>query len=353
MHRPSHLIPQHRRYRVWESPFMRLLAVIMVIVAVAGWLIITHIGKQNATAAAVAAAWQELETRQVVLTLAGTDEESKPEASPGSAERSESGADARKPGKSRATEIRATPGQLRSWAQVSPAPGAGKPRVTVQFQESKVARWVTQVASQLEHSPENGQRQIDAEGRLVRLLKDPVNGVKVNNTKESTQHLMQALRQGERQIKIKMTTDSSPGGFDDSVVPAPPLAYQAPPSQRWVDVNLSNHTTAVYQGNQVIFGPVATIDGHPQGPTPEGVFKVYYKLNQQVMRGTGWDGPYEEAAPWIAYFNGDYALHGAPWRHTFVWNPEKGSHGCINMSVNDAKQVFDLVSNGTPVVVHK
>ncbi|WP_279019293.1 L,D-transpeptidase [Mobiluncus mulieris] len=349
MNHPSHLIPQHRRVHVWESPSMWVLAMIVAIVIVASWQVFRYNQQQSdAIKRATAAASQEITSRQVVVTLAGvsgnTGNTGSVSAKPAKAS----------PQKTQPSEIRATPAQLRSWVRFQPDRSQkGKVRTKVQFQPEKVAAWMTQAAAQLKRAPEKGSRQVDATGHLVRLLKDPVSGVKIKDLAKSTSQLMKSLQDGKREVKIELHTESAPGGFDDTVVPTPPLAYQAQPTQVWVDVNLSNHTTAVYRGNQPVYGPIPMVNGHPQAPTRQGVFQVYAKVDHQIMRGIGWNGPYEEAAPWIAYFSGDYALHGAPWRHTFVWEPEKGSHGCINMAVADAKQVFDLVSIGTVVVVHQ
>lgn len=326
MYQPTHLAPQHRRRFFCSTPFMSALVVIVALMVLVGSIIFINHSRQNAAQQqALAAAWQEIGQRTVVLTSAGKK------------------------------DMHASPAQIRSWAQLQPAaPQNGKPQYQAYFQENLLAKWVQESAKTLEVTPKNGKREVDASGHLVRLLQDPVSGMKVSNTSECVKTLINLLKQGKPEAKADLKVAPAPGGFDDTVVVAPPLAYQANPAERWVDVNLSTHTTAVYQGNQPIFGPVPVINGHPNGPTRQGIFKVYIKLEQQVMRGVGWDGqPYAEAAPWIAYFNGNYALHGAPWRQTFVWNPDAGSHGCINMSVDDAKQIFDLVNIGTTVVVHE
>jgi len=70
------------------------------------------------------------------------------------------------------------------------------------------------------------------------------------------------------------------------------------------------------------------------------------------MRGENADGTNYEApdVPWVTYFYRGYALHGAPWRSSFGYS---GSHGCVNLPVSVAKQVYDFAPLGTPVVVHR
>ena len=65
----------------------------------------------------------------------------------------------------------------------------------------------------------------------------------------------------------------------------------------------------------------------------------------------GWDDCSKDV-PWVTYFTGSYALHGAPWRNSFGWSGEGGSHGCVNMPVSEAKWVYDWAPVGTTVVSH-
>jgi lipoprotein-anchoring transpeptidase ErfK/SrfK len=54
--------------------------------------------------------------------------------------------------------------------------------------------------------------------------------------------------------------------------------------------------------------------------------------------------------PWDTYFNGDQALHGTYWHNMF--GKADMSHGCVNLSVANAKTVYDFAPIGTPVSVH-
>ena len=59
-----------------------------------------------------------------------------------------------------------------------------------------------------------------------------------------------------------------------------------------------------------------------------------------------------EGVPWVTYFTGSYAMHGAPWRSSFGWSGYGGSHGCVNMPVDAAKFIYDWTDMGDTVVVH-
>jgi lipoprotein-anchoring transpeptidase ErfK/SrfK len=109
----------------------------------------------------------------------------------------------------------------------------------------------------------------------------------------------------------------------------------------------------VYEGTTVVMGPYSMVDGKSSMPTVTGTFTIYKKYESKTMRGFEDDGvtPYvTKDVPWAMYFHGGYALHGAPWRSTFGYSD---SHGCINLPVSTAKQIYNWAPIGTVVVVHR
>ena len=132
------------------------------------------------------------------------------------------------------------------------------------------------------------------------------------------------------------------------------LVYQAAEGEKWVDVSLTDDTVTAYVGGKVAGGPFYMVPGAPATPTVVGTFHVYLKYDVQTMRGENADGTkYEtEGVPWVTYFSGGYAMHGAPWRSSFGWSGYGGSHGCVNMPVDAAKFIYDWTDMGDTVVVH-
>jgi len=68
----------------------------------------------------------------------------------------------------------------------------------------------------------------------------------------------------------------------------------------------------------------------------QGTFRIREKHIAATMEDDGGgDGVYSiQDVPWIMYFEGSYALHGAFWHSMF--GREK-SHGCVNMTPHDAR----------------
>lgn len=324
-YRPTHLTPQHRRRSLATYPRWLAAAATLLVVAGGGWLAFGYTPLWNPEQSAqISAARDSACQRSVTLRLGDNS-------------------------------FLAKPDQVCSWLHPVPQPTkqlSPQPLPSPQFNVDAITQWVHSCTSQVEKPATNGSRQVDSKGRLVSLLKDPVDGTVVDHPNNLVSQIKKALNSGNGNVEVAAKLSPRKGGFDDTVVAAPAMPYAPQSQERWVDVNLTNHTTAVYDGTKVIYGPVAAVDGHALAPTVQGVYKVYAKLDMQTMTGVGYDGPYSEKAPWISYFSGNFALHGAPWRSSFVYTPEKGSHGCVNLSVTDAKAIYDLISIGTTVVSH-
>ena len=87
--------------------------------------------------------------------------------------------------------------------------------------------------------------------------------------------------------------------------------------------------------------------------TPAGVYSLYYKQRDQILRGADYATPVSFWMP----FNGGIGLHDASWRTAEeLANPKtyltEGSHGCVNMTYDAAKKIYDNVWAGIPIVCY-
>ena len=57
----------------------------------------------------------------------------------------------------------------------------------------------------------------------------------------------------------------------------------------------------------------------------------------------------------MKFTNSNIGLHDASWRSEFGGEIYKtnGSHGCVNLPKDKAYELYDLISVGTTVIVHK
>jgi hypothetical protein len=134
---------------------------------------------------------------------------------------------------------------------------------------------------------------------------------------------------------------------DDLIVrtePGPPPEGLLP-GEKWIDVNLKNETLVAFEGDKPVYATLLSSGKRDlehrekDHQTHNGTFRIREKHIAATMDAdTASDGPYSiEDVPWIQYFNGSIAIHGAFWHAEFGHTK---SHGCLNMSPWDAKALF-------------
>lgn len=101
-------------------------------------------------------------------------------------------------------------------------------------------------------------------------------------------------------------------------------------------IDLSTQTLYAYEGeNQII---KVLISSGKWGRTPVGNFNIWTKL--PVTRMSGGSGASYYNLPniqWVMYFHNDFGTHTAYWHNNFG---HEMSHGCINMRLIDAKELY-------------
>jgi hypothetical protein len=122
--------------------------------------------------------------------------------------------------------------------------------------------------------------------------------------------------------------------------------------ERWIDVNLRRQTLVAFEGTTAVFATLVS-SGRNEHETPPGSFRVREKHITATMDGDSEiasDGPYSiEDVPYIQYFSGGYALHGAFWHASFG---HVKSHGCINLAPWDARALFGWTTPTLPAGWH-
>jgi len=118
----------------------------------------------------------------------------------------------------------------------------------------------------------------------------------------------------------------------------------------YVIVDLSKQRLYMYNDEELCYlAPVTT--GKNSTPSDIGSFKIWYKgRNEEII-------PDYMVDYWMPYNSAYEGLHDAErWRKegygtdNYIYN---GSNGCINMRREDAKVIYDNVSIGTKVLIHK
>jgi L,D-transpeptidase-like protein len=132
---------------------------------------------------------------------------------------------------------------------------------------------------------------------------------------------------------------------DEDVAPINP---DVDPNDKKIDANLDFQTLSCYEGNtEVYFCRISSGLGYDPSTgqasdklaTPVGNLLTHWKIiSLNMTAGTFQSGYSTPAVPWNTMISGDgVAIHGAFWHNAFG---EKRSHGCINVSPEDAKWIF-------------
>ncbi|MEW6407471.1 MAG: L,D-transpeptidase [Patescibacteria group bacterium] len=120
---------------------------------------------------------------------------------------------------------------------------------------------------------------------------------------------------------------------------------------KYIEVDIGEQILRAYlAGKKVNEFLVST--GTYKYPTPIGNFQILWKLKSDRMRfeyGPNHPDNYDlPNVPNVLYFSGSYSLHGTYWHSNFG---HRMSHGCVNLSLQDAAWLYDWANYGDPVLI--
>lgn len=135
----------------------------------------------------------------------------------------------------------------------------------------------------------------------------------------------------------------------------------------WVEVDISDQIVTLHKKNGTKYVSSCVTGNVSAGnATPTGVYNIYYKQYSPSFLGETLSGVSKYAKNEILLmgdarvgywmpFNGSIGFHDASWRTEFGGTIYKtnGSHGCVNLPKETAKQIFLNVDQGTMVRVHE
>lgn len=130
----------------------------------------------------------------------------------------------------------------------------------------------------------------------------------------------------------------------------------------YAEVDMSaQHMWYVQNGQVVLETDVVTGEPIPSRITPEGVYSLMWKQRDATLVGdikpeTGKPEYETDVAYWMQVTSSGVGFHDATWQTAFGGTlyqiPGTGSHGCINMPLDQAGALFNMIEPGTPVIFH-
>ncbi|MDQ3656169.1 MAG: L,D-transpeptidase family protein [Chloroflexota bacterium] len=135
-------------------------------------------------------------------------------------------------------------------------------------------------------------------------------------------------------------------------VAPPALGNDAPREGKWIDVHLTQQLMVAYEGRTPV-RTVVTTTGMPGWETPPGFYSINTRVANETMESgsIGAEDFYVlKNVLFTQYFTDrGHALHYAWWK-TAETIGRPGSHGCLNLLLEDAQFFWDWATIGTPVV---
>ena len=131
----------------------------------------------------------------------------------------------------------------------------------------------------------------------------------------------------------------------------------ASPSGRWIDATLTEPARiTAYEGDQAVHSALVII-GTRARPTPTGHYRILRRVADETMDSAtigiprnAPGGYYLRHVLYTQYFTNDGAsLHYNYWSSNFG---HPGSHGCLGLSLDDARWFWNWADVGTPIYMH-
>ena len=239
------------------------------------------------------------------------------------------------------TEV--TPSLISSWITVSPD-------VTVTFDDAGFTAWVDQVAA--------GCNTVGTERTYTRLdgkeitVSGGVYGWEIDSD---------ALRTAVTDAVMAGTV-----GTIDVPVLQSGVGFTKLGSRDWgnryCDIDLREQHAYFYDDAGALVWETDIVTGTPgEHATPTGVWQATWgKESPSMLIGekdpeTGEPEYKTEVKYWMPFIGNSIGLHDATWQTSFGGTRYKdgfGSHGCVNISLDAAAALYDIIKPGDVVVVH-
>ncbi|HEV2529065.1 MAG TPA: L,D-transpeptidase family protein [Thermomicrobiales bacterium] len=133
-----------------------------------------------------------------------------------------------------------------------------------------------------------------------------------------------------------------------------PIPEGAPGWGKWIDVNLTQQLMIAYDGTTPVRVAVTTT-GMAGWETPPGWFATSWRVANETMTSgaIGAENFFDlRNVLFTQYFTDrGHAIHFAWWR-TKETIGRPGSHGCLNLLLDDSRFFWDWAPIGTPVICH-
>ncbi|MCR5788525.1 MAG: L,D-transpeptidase/peptidoglycan binding protein [Lachnospiraceae bacterium] len=206
----------------------------------------------------------------------------------------------------------------------------------VTFDESQVAEYVKTLARRYDTF---GQPHAFTthEGEEITIVQGAY-GWWMDRTKE-TEELIECIKSGYRGKRTPVYKETA-------------AQYGTPDyGDNYVEVDLTNQHLWVYEGGKpVVDSDFVSGNVSKNNGTHVGIYGITYKERNATLSGANYAS---HVSYWMP-FNGNEGMHDATWRSSFGGDIylTSGSHGCVNLPLEKAAEIYDHVEEGEAVIVY-
>lgn len=211
----------------------------------------------------------------------------------------------------------------------------------VTLDEEKVALYVDYLAEEYDTSGK-AREFVTHDGNTV-MVEGGRYGWLIDREAE-TEELLSWIRTGTRRTRVPIYAQTAVSRENSDL------------GESYVEVDLSNQHLWMYlDGEEVVSTDVVSgTYTNASRRTPAGTYAIYYKKSPAVLRGYAPGDTYESPVSYWMPFNGGIGLHDASWRGSFGGSiyQYSGSHGCINLPTSAAREIYNNIYAGMPVICY-
>ncbi len=210
------------------------------------------------------------------------------------------------------------------------------PEGEVELDEEAVAEFVKEQAQ--ENDTYGKKRKFTTTAGTALTLASGAYGWKTDK-KQETAELIELIKEGAKQKREPVYSSKGASKGQNDI------------GSSYVEIDLTNQHLYLYISGSVVLESDFVSGNMSKGyVTPPGVFGLTYKTKNAVLRGADYETPVNYWMP----FNGNIGMHDATWRSSFGGDIylTRGSHGCINLPLGKAADIYSYMSTGFPVVCY-
>lgn len=234
----------------------------------------------------------------------------------------------------------------------------------VSFDTKAIEHYLRKIPEMQESNqqPEDAYLKWYSESHEFRIVQEQYG--KIIDFDESCDFFIKKLEQGEYEINLSTVATVEPnikGSMLEERLKAINTIVKGKQFSNLdtrIELDITKQNILMYiDGECILDTPCVTGNVADGCSTPTGIYYLYYKERNAVLRGSNSDGSrYASPVDYWMPFNGGIGFHDASWRNGIFGGEiykTDGSHGCVNMPHDSAKTLYENITSDIPIIIYE